>query len=296
MATHDEVAHAWAHQTGRKQRGFRMFYDGPSIFSHGRHFEAARLITLPGWEQPVALITNAGYSVSTSKHMSKIRRAVSHLTKFTVPSLDVQNASAHKYNWDFYVKTAAQQADKASRAITSGPWQLRAMREAYDDANEYNRVFECGFPQAGPWLLTNVDIAAVEKRVADREARNAILAETANARARINQRIADRKAHKKLAAWLTGEDVHVDTSRPWCRVRDDVVETTWGAKVPLADAILLFQTAKRCRTNSMRLRAPGKAGDFEVHSITPRGLAVVGCHKIPWQVMKIAADKAGITI
>lgn len=33
MANHHEVAHAWAHQTGKQRNGKRMFYEGDRIYT-----------------------------------------------------------------------------------------------------------------------------------------------------------------------------------------------------------------------------------------------------------------------
>jgi hypothetical protein len=90
MASHREVAHAWAHQTGRQRRGHHMFYEGRSIYSYGYHFEIARMVEAPSG-RAVVLITADRYSVSTSQHTSIVRGAVSHMTSFVVE--DVTAAS-----------------------------------------------------------------------------------------------------------------------------------------------------------------------------------------------------------
>lgn len=39
-----EVAHAWAGQQKESARGSHFFFNGPSIYSYGAHFEIARII------------------------------------------------------------------------------------------------------------------------------------------------------------------------------------------------------------------------------------------------------------
>jgi hypothetical protein len=60
MATHNEVAHAWAHQTGRCHRGHHMFYEGDTIYSYGHHFPIARLAaTRAGVDENIPQATEA---------------------------------------------------------------------------------------------------------------------------------------------------------------------------------------------------------------------------------------------
>lgn len=73
MANHNQVAHAWAHQTGKHRRGFNMFYEGEVIYSYGHHFPIARLVEVEG--RRTVLITTRSYSVSTAKHKTYTWRA-----------------------------------------------------------------------------------------------------------------------------------------------------------------------------------------------------------------------------
>lgn len=82
--SHDMVAHVWAQQsqsTGRAADN-RMNFEGPNLYSYGRHFIIGH-ITPDG----TALMNSERYSISTGKHQSLARRAASHRTMLYVPEL-----------------------------------------------------------------------------------------------------------------------------------------------------------------------------------------------------------------
>lgn len=67
------VAHVWAQQTqahGKSNNG-QFYFDGRCIYSYGSHFLAGFVV-----DENTVLINANGYSVTTSKHMSYVRRAV----------------------------------------------------------------------------------------------------------------------------------------------------------------------------------------------------------------------------
>lgn len=78
------VAHVWAQNNqaeGRSGNG-QFFFDGPALFSYGRHF-------LAGFIMPdgTALLNADSHSISTTRHQSYARSAVSHRARVMVPNL-----------------------------------------------------------------------------------------------------------------------------------------------------------------------------------------------------------------
>lgn len=81
FGTHANMAHVWAQQNqthGRSSDG-RMLFDGPAVYSYGRHFTLARFTEVTVGGARLVLENADGYSVSTSKHFSHVRRALSGL-------------------------------------------------------------------------------------------------------------------------------------------------------------------------------------------------------------------------
>lgn len=84
--SNDMVAHVWAQQrqqSGRSSNG-NFYFEGRTLYSYGGHFPVG-IFAAPGG--PVFLNADS-YTVSTSKHQSYARRAVSHVSpRFYMPSL-----------------------------------------------------------------------------------------------------------------------------------------------------------------------------------------------------------------
>lgn len=73
--------------------------------------------------------------------------------------------------------------------------------------------------------------------------------------------------------------------------------TSWGARVPLADAIRVFRFAKLCRETGKAWHANGKrvyCGRYQIDKIMPDGGFRAGCHLINWPEIEAAAILADV--
>jgi hypothetical protein len=88
---------------------------------------------------------------------------------------------------------------------------------------------------------------------------------------------------EKLAAWLALEsDYPPRVSVIQCRVKGGEVQTTQGARVPLADALAMVRLAKACRATGKAYSTQDKVGQYRLTSISAAGDLTIGCHFIPW--------------
>lgn len=74
--------------------------------------------------------------------------------------------------------------------------------------------------------------------------------------------------------------------------------TSWGAEVPLRDAIRAFRFLKLCRDNGQAWRANGRAlevGHFRVDSVDTSGNFRAGCHVINWPEVAALASRLGLS-
>lgn len=77
----------------------------------------------------------------------------------------------------------------------------------------------------------------------------------------------------------------------------DELVTSWGARVPLADAIKVFKFAKLCRESGKAWHANGRriyCGHYQIDSVYPSGGFKAGCHLINWPEIERAAAMAGV--
>lgn len=87
-----------------------------------------------------------------------------------------------------------------------------------------------------------------------------------------------------LEKWLSGESSRAPhLQRIACRVSGDEVQTTGGARVPLADALRVVEIAKRCRATSQEFtRDTFATGPYKGIRVSAAGDVVIGCHSLPW--------------
>lgn len=76
------------------------------------------------------------------------------------------------------------------------------------------------------------------------------------------------------------------------------LETSWGARVPLREAVRVFQFLKCVRESGEGWRPQGlrgiRVGDFAVNSIEPSGDFVAGCHRFAWPEIAALAESLGV--
>lgn len=302
MPSHATVAHAWANQTGKNRRGFNMYYEGDTIYSYGSHFPIARIVDAQNGER-VALFTTVSSSISTAKHKSHVRCAIpNNIQVFEVEHVGAGTPKSHRENHVDLIERAGSAVEKAKRARTRKDWHLRRADDLIEQANGYNAAFDLGLPEVTLETLA-ADVAELRRVAAEVAERERVERERIS-RERLREHKADLKPN--LRAWLNGEKDgnlywhHAYGSRPFCRIKGDNVETSWGASVPLKDALRLFRLATRCRKAGKGWKPEGlnnvRVGDFALREIGPTGNVVVGCHDIPYRYAKLAVDKAGISL
>jgi len=261
---HSEVCHIWAQQTQEEGRASRIFFDGPSIFSYGRHFEMARFIT-----PEVVFITTRGYSVSTAKHLKYVQTAVSHETVFTVPSFD-----DHNENVKHYISLVYELAGKAARSRKNAEWIIQDIDRNVRALESYLRIFEKNISDdsrgaAGATLkeIAGRDFSAIAKRQA--------------AAAKLEREKRAREIAERLEKWKRGEYHGAIHDGPMAlRLHDGEIQTSLGARVPIKEAVDLFLDITNGRPVHGRSIGRYTVTGFDGEILT------VGCHRIPMTEME----------
>jgi hypothetical protein len=291
MATNSQVFHAWAHQTGRHTRASNgnVFYEGRTLFSYGRHFPVASIVQdVTG--RDVVLHSSGSYSVTTSGHQSAAHRATNHMPGFTVNNVLASGEHAHVSNFHALVGKAGEAFDKAKRARSNREWYLADGDRLLRDAAGYARAFGL----TGVTVPTPEDLCASVEALRQAAKRQEAERQEAARLAAIEQK---RKQRDDVRAWLRGAPgVRAPrTAIPMVRVKGDTLETTWGASVPLADALRVYEVAKRKASGSgPDYTTATPVGGFGPATIGKGGVIRVGCHTIPFRYAKVAACLAGL--
>jgi hypothetical protein len=302
-----QTAHVWAQQSqprGRSGNG-NLSFEGDTLFSY--RTPIARIATVNG--KRVALITSERYSITTSgKHMPAACRAVSHMPTFYVPHL---GDDAIGVNLRVLVENyeAAKMRIRRAREFRYISY-AEFLKGAAEQAVEYARTF--GLPDPG--LDPEGDADEIMKFRTEREARlntPQALAKRERERERREARKAEAEERKERerherereqrTRWLAGENVHVyhlsdERGGALLRVKDETLQTSWGANVPLDHARRVFRLIKQCKDAGQEYRRNGHSihvGHFTVDHISADGDLRVGCHRINWQEIERVARLVG---
>src|ERR1700692_1438262 len=126
VLTNHEIPHLWAHQTqGEARNGTGSFYfRGATIYSYGSHFPIATHVK-GSQGQPGILFTSEKNSVTTSQHITAVRRSISpDVPAFTVPCqhfgfTKAEDQYQHERNFKHYVDEVAGNLSMCVRARSS---------------------------------------------------------------------------------------------------------------------------------------------------------------------------------
>lgn len=280
MASHQDVAHNWAHETGRARNGKNMFHCSGIVYSYGYHFPIA-IHRKDARGKPYILFTTRGYSSTTSDHIWIVRAAIPN--KFTVYNVDNVKADSkpeHRANYEIMRGERQGQFEKAGRARKYASTYLACADKIRESMNAYTKAFKLGFRAIPSDLVPAEAKAAVE-------------------RAKALMAAQEKRDKIKIRKWLKFETNSAPKTRtPYVRVQKDSgeVQTSHGIRVPKDKAIALFKLATKCKARS-RSYKPVKTqriGHFMIDGISDKGTLKVGCHIIPLSVQRLAAKMIGL--
>lgn len=262
-----ETMHIWAQQTQNEGRCGNVFFEGPSIYSYGHHFEIARFIT-----RDIVLFTTRDYSVTTSGHKAGVRSAVTHKTVYTVPSF-----TDHVENVRYYMQEAESFPIKIKRARTNAGYYQEQMINTIQQARQYVETFAPEIPHsliAGAKALFNKLERGQYSDIieAQEQARKEQLE-----RKRARLEASRREAAERLEQWKRGEDVYFQffLFPTMLRVKGGEIQTSRGARVPIDAALAMYEDLKAGRpVHGVTV------GHYTVTSFDGETLRV-GCHEIP---------------
>lgn len=280
----DEIAHLWAHQSAPHARNpaHNFWFNGPVIYSYGGHFPIARIVTKDDGSRMV-LCTTRGYSVTTSRHIHRVRMAIpSYQRRIDVPYVAEESRAGD--NVAALVADVRTKLLKAHRARgTNKDYYMGEARSIAENARFLAEWYGLPAP-IFPALDAQgaKEIAAAARAVAEEEARQAA--------AKRERYLIEHS--EQIIAWLGG-DTSIYTRTAWRAVlgtdhlrvspdNPDEVETSQGVRVPLADVRRAWSLIERFyRESTGQPLAAGKAwriGRYTLDSIERDGTVHVGCH------------------
>jgi hypothetical protein len=287
-----QVAHLWASGNKASGKGSNFFFEGDTIYSYGHHFPIARRVN-----ENFYLITQRGYSVSTSRHISYTRRAIPGYAN-TFPVADRPDSS--------FETIREEKMAKAQERFDG--MEVKSPAKTYENARSFLnfveetillfgwfRDFDSSFEslvqscKLGKMATKAVALMTQHKEAFEAsEARKEAQREAREEKRRAKwerQRELERMEGEKLAPlWRNGEKVMTWKLRnlpPMLRLIGDKVETSHGAEVTKEEATKAFSfiVAKINRGENWHRNGETCAvGPFSLVSIDSETVTV-GCHK-----------------
>lgn len=312
-----EIPHLWAHarqQSARNPQG-NLFFRDATIYSYRESWPLARIYTRRDGARLV-LSNSASYSITTTGHQFAANRAVSNLQRIAVPcvSLDYETKLRHGENIAYLQRVAADHLKAAQRAtsVHRVEWRRRVAFDALTACGHYMGFF--GIRRKAP-VIPVAEWHAAEERAQRIENPDP---ETRAARERANMKRTEAKRAREAlhqACARTDWRLHgaFGVSFPWRRRADigacmlrlsedaQSIETSLGARVPVAAAPMVWRAVERARTEGSvygeRIRRYGivRIGDYPLDRIDADGTLHAGCHTIPYSELSAMARRLGLS-
>lgn len=311
-----ECAHRWAANRHNNGKCGNVFFERGAVFSYGCHFPMARHVKrprgrgLPFGSGGFVLYTTRTYSVSTSRHLSEVRRAIPDgCPVFNVLNVMAENYGEHLANLTTLEADALACADRAKRARGRKAQLLSEAAEIIAHANEYAAAV--GLRER----LKAFDAEAVAEWAAEVARKNEAAAKRGNRKAERDFVRQCAEWDQALAAWRDGGEwpgnpprahyagqshFHPAEGFAFLRVRGARLETSMRAVVPVKATIPILAHVRAGTPYDPRALADGEKplpeiDGFRVSEIDA-GLKTVriGCHRITFEEIERAAKSAGL--
>jgi len=290
LRNHDEVAHYWANQIQPEGKASRLFFEGNTIYSYGRHFEIAKIV-----KPEVVLFTENSYSSSTGKHLSITRSAIPHHFKIFPAATSYSCYGNYSVttnniaNLTYYLKQAEEFLNKAAKARILADVYAQTAKNWLSIFTDYAKEFEVNtkpFKKLFDKLADAIDNFKIpEKRLEFIEARKH--AENIAKQAKT----LDWKKH--LKQWKDHAGNYLDCSIPECsfdylRIVGNDIETSKNVRFPIVSGLLLWR--KLQQQESIK---GDKIDDRWTVIDNNQKFLQVGCHKILHSEIQAVAKQLG---
>lgn len=300
-----EVAHYWANQVQAEGKAGNVFFDGPKLYSYGRHFVIARI--LPSTGERVAVFTKQGYSSSTAQHQSIARAAWGGRFVWAHDADHDASRNKHATQAAILAQLRAAETDRRILQRTRDGHKTKALRLA-TEFNEYLAALPEHERNCEPFNL-DADVLPNAQEFIDNGIQRAI-ADALRRNEALRAELADA-----ITRWRAGEDTRhgLHSLPPMLRLvrgkglhtggliregRADVIETSHGAEIPGMYASMLWRAIQGVKANGQDYIPDNgkgqKLGHYTLKMIRADGSIVVGCHDIAYSEIEGIARQLGL--
>jgi hypothetical protein len=232
------------------------------------------------------IYNTASYSVTTSKHQGFMRSATSHYTNriyIEIPKMNLTSLKLGQSDFENLILShnetkAGDLLLKASRSRKYSDLYNREALSIFSNIEKYALLFNLKYETPD---LDHLKESALK---ADKKAKE--LAKIAQAK-----RIKEQE--EALINWRNGLDVRNSFELTALRIKDDEIQTTRGARIPLDHAIKFWGLIKSWHEKNMTYIKDHHSihlGNYSVNRFE-NGILTVGCHSIPYSEIESIAHQ-----
>lgn len=290
-----EVSHLWAHQLQdhAKTAGRGNYYfQGNTIYSYGSHFPIAKIVSKPRKGKAV-LFTYREYSSTTATHIGITRRAIPDDMKiiYCEKPTDGEDPKIHKQNWKYFLDKIQQAGEslKTRKLQKTRDRDLQDINKWVKRANDYSTWYGLKWKIEGDAVeearKQTGRLDAMTKREDDKQQKKII-----------------KKLGEQIEAWKAGSLDYIENiyllKQTYLRVAGDNIETSQGARFPVAHGLKALPLIKKCHDEKTTWETNGKTihlGKYHLDKIDEDGMVHAGCHHVGFseveRVVKIIFGK-----
>jgi hypothetical protein len=233
------------------------------------------------------IFNNHSYSNSTSKHQSLARSAIHGKNKIwlDIPRYDLRSLRFTQGDFDeLVVKSAHVKIGdllvKAERARKNGDFYNAEAFNIAENIRLYAKLLDLNYE---PLDLSQYQKTALE------------IDRARKAQEKIRKAERAKEQAEDLEKWRAGEDVRSYFEVTALRIKNDEIETSRGAKIPLEHAIRAYPILKRLHNGEAHDLGHHsiKLGHYTVNRVEKNDL-IVGCHKIPFSEIYAMANQLNL--
>lgn len=276
-----ELIHVWAHDSSPE-----IMKQANSVTCHNDILYSYSTAIGQIVNNDTVIYNTASYSNTTSKHQSLMYQSSSHY-------LNRIYLSIHKYDLNHFIFTqetfdslvlkpnldiASEYLLKASRSKKHKDFYNMEALSIFDNLEKYALLFNlvCTLPNTDAFLETIIK--------ADKEAK-------AIEKIRKAERIIEQA--EALENWRLGLDVRNHFEVTALRIKDDVIETSRGAKIPLEHAVKFWGLINSWHHKGITYVKDHHSihlGNYCVNRFE-NDVLTVGCHQIPYSEIQNIANQ-----
>jgi hypothetical protein len=289
-----DTAHAWAQQSQREGREaariLRIFFEGPTIYSYGRHFPIATFHQKKGAAR-VVLFTTRTYSNTTSAHIQAARGAISGETIIYCRNPEDAARGNHSENMQYWENKAHEAAfllpkSRKPERLLGGISNYRREMERYAE------YFKCGVKKYKFKFLY------IESKDGGTKATEAEIKAKAKAEKERAARIASALKNE-IEAFRARDTDTVQADHTFTYLRHNTasgdVETSKRVRIPYGEACKAWDTLKKGQAEAMQGKPVPtfeRIFGYPLRALTATEFTV-GCHRITFAELDNLAKAAG---